>query len=251
MSKRTVDAIKAIRLAWEKEQELVREGKGTRDWTKEQQQDILNPDKGKAYDDKGRAFEGQHMKSVEEYPDYQGNPDNIQFLTREEHLEAHKGCWQNPTNWYFNPVTKAFVEFGSDEIIPCNIIELSDSIVVLRETEQCKSADKRGISKSSEVQKMPVTQKIAEYRAHKNGVSAESLVKLSLGDDKKVIKATLIEDGRGETNPVTQASLESGIVPKGQMSMGMLRSKVGGRNILVQANSLQNSINLSPKGIQR
>lgn len=48
MSRRTSESNKAILAAWNKEQELVREGKGTRDWTPEQQQDIL--DKGKAYD---------------------------------------------------------------------------------------------------------------------------------------------------------------------------------------------------------
>ena len=47
------------------------------------------------------------MKSAEMYPEYQGDPGNIQFLTRAEHLEAHNGNWRNPTNWYFNPVTKA------------------------------------------------------------------------------------------------------------------------------------------------
>lgn len=34
MSRRTADASKAIRLAWEKEQQRVLEGEGTRDWTK-------------------------------------------------------------------------------------------------------------------------------------------------------------------------------------------------------------------------
>lgn len=130
MSRRTAEANKAIRLAWEREQALVSEGKGTRDWTKEQQQDILDPDKGKAYDDKGRAFEGQHMKSVAEYPEYQGNPDNIQFLTKDEHLEAHKGSWQNPTNWYFNPDTKEFVDFGEGEPVQCKIIDLNDPISI-------------------------------------------------------------------------------------------------------------------------
>ena len=130
MSRRTAEANKAIRLAWEREQDLVSEGKGTRDWTKEQQQDILDPDKGKAYDDKGRAFEGQHMKSVAEYPEYQGNPDNIQFLTKDEHLEAHKGSWQNPTNWYFNPDTKEFVDFGEGEPVQCKIIDLNDPISI-------------------------------------------------------------------------------------------------------------------------
>jgi len=121
---------KAIRKAWEREQQLVQEGKGTRDWTKEQQADILDPDKGKAYDDQGRAFEGQHMKSAAEYPEYQGDPDNIQFLTKDEHLAAHKGSWQNPTNWYYDPETKVFTDFGDGGPVPCSIIELSDPVFV-------------------------------------------------------------------------------------------------------------------------
>ena len=127
MSRRTAESNKAILAAWNKEQELVREGKGTRDWTPEQQQDIL--DKGKAYDENGRAFEGQHMKSAEKYPEYQGDPENIQFLTRAEHLEAHDGNWQNPTNWYFNPVTKEKLNFGDGPVIPCEIIQLAEPVV--------------------------------------------------------------------------------------------------------------------------
>lgn len=104
MSKTSIkERNKAIRLAWEREQKLVAEGKGTRDWSPDQQKDILDPNIGKAKDDNGRSFEGQHMKSAAEYPEYQGDPDNIQFLTRDEHLAAHKGSWQNPTNWYYNP----------------------------------------------------------------------------------------------------------------------------------------------------
>jgi len=119
---------KAIRLAWEREQELVSEGKGTRDWSQEQQKDILDPEKGKAYDENGRAFEGQHMKSAAEYPEYQGDPNNIQFLTKEEHLDAHKGSWQNPTNWYYNPDTKEFVDFGEKAPTPCEAISLSEPV---------------------------------------------------------------------------------------------------------------------------
>ena len=129
MSSRTAAAHKAIVAAWEKEQELVRQGKGTRDWTLEQQNDILDPDRGKAYDADGRAFDGQHMKSVAKYPEHQGDPDNIQFLTRQEHLEAHKGSWQNQTNWYYDPATKQFFEFDENELIPCKIIELSNPVI--------------------------------------------------------------------------------------------------------------------------
>ena len=49
MSRRTAESNKAILAAWNKEQELVQEGKGTREWTPKQQQDIF--EKGKAYDD--------------------------------------------------------------------------------------------------------------------------------------------------------------------------------------------------------
>lgn len=122
-----IERNKAVREAWIKEQNLVQEGKGTRAWTPEQQKDIL--EKGKAYDDSGKAIEGQHMKSAEQYPEYQGDPGNIQFLTRAEHLEAHNGNWQNPTNWYFNPVTKEKIEFGDGPFIPCETIQLPEPII--------------------------------------------------------------------------------------------------------------------------
>lgn len=127
MSRRTAECNKAILAAWNKEQELVQEGKGTREWTPQQQQDIL--EKGKAYDDNGKAFEGQHMKSAEMYPEYQGEPGNIQFLTRAEHLEAHDGSWLNPTNWCFDPVTKGKLDFGDGPFIPCKIIQLPEPII--------------------------------------------------------------------------------------------------------------------------
>ena len=141
MSRRTAEANKAIAAAWQAEQQLVREGKGTRDWTPEQQQDILN--RGKAYDDDGKAFEGHHMKSVEKYPDYQGNPENIQFLTRSEHCEAHNGKFQNPTNGYFNPATGETQDFGEKSPKPCKSIELSNPVV-------CKKATNGNLKEPSE-----------------------------------------------------------------------------------------------------
>lgn len=147
MSKTSIkERNKAIRLAWEQEQELVSEGKGTRDWSQAQQKDILDSDKGKAYDENGRAFEGQHMKSAAEYPEYQSDPDNIQFLSREEHLAAHKGSWQNPTNWYYNPETKEFVDFGENKPIPCEVISLSEPV---RSPTTDKRENSDGLRKSS------------------------------------------------------------------------------------------------------
>lgn len=130
MSRRTFEANKAIRLAWQRELELVQEGKGTRDWTKEQQRDILNPELGKAYDEDGKTFEGHHMKSAEAYPEYQGNPENIQFLSRTEHTQAHGG-WQKPTNGYYDYITGITYDFGDDVFVPCKVIELSNPIITV------------------------------------------------------------------------------------------------------------------------
>lgn len=141
MPRRTAEALKAIAVAWANEQELVKEGKGTRDWTPKQQQDIL--ERGKAYDDEGRAFEGQHMRSVAKYPDYQGDPKNIQFLTKDEHLAAHDGDWHNPTNWYYDPVTKIKYDFGDGPIIPCKVIDLSQPICrVIHASDENKNENK-------------------------------------------------------------------------------------------------------------
>ncbi len=128
MSNRTSSANKAIALAWSKEQQLVREGKGTRDWTPEQQQDIL--DRGKAYGDDGKAFEGHHMKSAEKYPEYQGDLENIQFLSRTEHFAAHEWNFQTPTNGYYNPITGETSDFGLNKYEPCETLELSEPIII-------------------------------------------------------------------------------------------------------------------------
>ena len=124
MSNRTAEANKAVRAAWEKEKNLVLSGKGTRDWTPEQQQDIIT--KGRAYSKDGKAFEGHHMKSVEAYPEFQADIGNIQFLTRTEHLQAHNGSFTNSTNGYFDPNTKTTKAFTTDNYEPCQIIELSE-----------------------------------------------------------------------------------------------------------------------------
>ena len=126
MSRRTSEASKAIREAWENERQLVFEGKGTREWTLEQQQSIITI--GKAYDEDGKAFEGHHMKSAATYPEYQGDWQNIQFLSRSEHRDAHDGSFRNPTNGYYNPITKETKHFGEDKYEPCEVITLKESI---------------------------------------------------------------------------------------------------------------------------
>jgi hypothetical protein len=68
------------------------------------------------------------MKSAEAYPEYQGNPENIQFLSRTEHTQAHGG-WKKPTNGYYDYMTGMTHEFN-DDVVPCKVIALSDPIIV-------------------------------------------------------------------------------------------------------------------------
>ena len=134
MSNRNATSDKAIRQAWSRERDLVLEGKGTRDWTPEEQYDIIRY--GKAYDENGKAFEGHHMKSAEMHPEYQGDPDNIQFLTRQEHYDAHGGNFQNETNGYYDPETGITTELGEDEVVPAPVNELSEPIFEEEMTEE-------------------------------------------------------------------------------------------------------------------
>lgn len=150
---RTFESNRAIVLAWRREKGLIQEGKCTRDWSEEEQNDILTT--GKAHDSEGRAYIGQHMRSAEKHPEDQGNPDNIQFLTFEEHLEAHDGCFRNPTNWYYDPVTRKKTDFGDGPVIPCKVIKLSHPVVKieaesrLKEDKAPKETREEKASKSS------------------------------------------------------------------------------------------------------
>jgi hypothetical protein len=109
MSDTNQERLKAIREAWKSERSYVRDGKGTRDWSQSEQREIAA---------KGRAngYEGHHMKSVKDYPQHAGNPQNIQFLNRSEHVNgAHKGNTQNATNGYYDPKTGSMHSFGNHD----------------------------------------------------------------------------------------------------------------------------------------
>lgn len=179
MSRRTAEASKAVRDAWKEEQERVRMGKGTRDWTQEQQKEIL--ELGRAYyhsDDPndiydGKSFEGHHMKSVEAYPEFQGDSANIQFLSKPEHIEAHRGDYRNASNWYFDPVTHEFTDFGEGKYIPCTVINLSDPIKILTVdtseigTDAETKPEERSTTTSSKHSEEPPKEKTKESTAPK------------------------------------------------------------------------------------
>lgn len=107
-----LDRRRAVKEAWARETDLVKQGKGTVEWTPQQQRELV--EKGHV-----SGYEGHHMKSVNEYPEHAGNANNIQFLTHDEHVEAHnagkineKNGYHSMTNGYYDTKTKSMHSFG-------------------------------------------------------------------------------------------------------------------------------------------
>lgn len=89
----------AVDKAWEQERKLVMQGRGTRDWTVSQQEELIRT---------GRVsgFEGHHMLDASSNPSVANQPDNIQFLTYEEHIDgAHGRNTLIPTSGRYDPHT--------------------------------------------------------------------------------------------------------------------------------------------------
>lgn len=110
----------AVKAAWEHETVCVRNGRGTRDWTVAQQAELLQ------YGTIS-GFEGQHMKNVADFPQFAGDPNNIQFLTPQEHFYGgHEGKWKNKSNGRLDLSTGQIIQFAEDELPSIPEIELSD-----------------------------------------------------------------------------------------------------------------------------
>jgi len=148
--------LKAIREAWKNERAYVREGKGTRDWAQSEQREIVA---------KGRAdgYEGHHMKSVKDYPQHAGNPNNIQFLNRNEHVNgAHSGNTQNATNGYYNPKTGTMHSFGNRDpqapqphALSLPLTQKQQNLALKREQIRKQAAQQAKAEIKQDVTKMP------------------------------------------------------------------------------------------------
>lgn len=98
----------AVRAAWKDEKNRVSEGIGSRKWSDEEQKELLETGRVAGYD-------GHHMKSVSLYPEYAAEPNNIQFLSEDEHFNgAHQGNYHNLTNGYYDPNEGQMHEFGDE-----------------------------------------------------------------------------------------------------------------------------------------
>ncbi|MCL2051846.1 MAG: hypothetical protein FWG91_09005 [Lachnospiraceae bacterium] len=154
---------KAVRGFWNNERELIKQGQGTRNWSVQDQIEIMNfkpsggerknaaaptygqgeaTEYGMSYD----KYEGQHMKSAEAHPEFQGDPSNIQALTRGEHQKAHEGDFRNPTNGYYDYETGEISSFGDNPPTNLEPQQLSEAYVDTAEYQYILNSmeDQRG-----------------------------------------------------------------------------------------------------------
>lgn len=93
------------------EQDLIRRtGKGTRDWTPDEINIILNGKSGKELTSvmSNMGYTGHHINNVADFPELAGDPRNIIFLQNanhpsgiDEHLlakQGHRGNYANTSN---------------------------------------------------------------------------------------------------------------------------------------------------------
>lgn len=128
----------AVQDFWTNERKLIQQGECTRDWLPEQIETIynINEKTGKCriyggaamfLDGNGRpvtkrhgtnavseVYEGHHMLSVDKYPEHAGDCRNMQALGRSnhEHINAHKGNYQNSTSWYYGYEDGKYYKIG-------------------------------------------------------------------------------------------------------------------------------------------
>ena len=152
MSNVNYERRKAVAEAWKNEKHLVMDGKGTRDWEKKEQQEILL--KGKA-----TGYQGHHMKSVAGHNEHAGESNNIQFLTRREHLAAHNGNYRNNTNGYYDPKTGKMHDFGEGKAH----VEAKELSKPLSDDQRNKLTSKSHLSKRAEAAKNKAQE--TEYRS--------------------------------------------------------------------------------------
>lgn len=124
---------KGVAKAWERERELVRKGRGARQWTVKEQKELLRTGRVKGY-------QGHHMKSVAMHPEYAAEPRNIQFLSsrkeNNEHLKAHRGDYHNESDGRYNVRTEKTRAMKDGRPRAMNAYELED-----------KAIEKRGYTK--------------------------------------------------------------------------------------------------------
>lgn len=117
---------KAVKEAWEREADRVREGKGTWDWTVEQQAEMLS--RSHTSNPGVSGFEGSHILSARDYPEHAGNPDNIQLIPTIAHYDGvhERNPRGNTPNGVYHPDTGEVTLITDGRIPELPVFDLTD-----------------------------------------------------------------------------------------------------------------------------
>ncbi len=140
MSNKSLNSLRAsaVEQAWARERELVLQGKGTRQWSLNQQAELIKT--GKV-----TGFEGSHILGVKDHPEYAGDPNNIQFLPTIAHMDGvHNGNFRADTEeGLYNERTGRIDRVAEPGTIPeQEIVDLKDRIVYVPEQEAKRRDEK-------------------------------------------------------------------------------------------------------------
>lgn len=206
----------AVSGAWKKERELVLEGKGTRDWSKAEQKEIIKYGKCSGY------F-GHHKYTVKSHPEEAGNINNIQFLTKDEHLRAHDGDYKNDPHgrydYSLNKIEKYEGRVKSEPVhdlskrlnksdMNASLKEYAD----LKEEKQIKMREARDAAKrkATKYEQLPVNKRQNEKSRNKTELEGEGTPSAK---DKRA-EAAKRREMRGTTGETTSVALSKSRLEK-------------------------------------
>lgn len=234
---------KAVQEFWNNERELIKQGFGTRNWSVQEQIEIMNfkpsggerknaaaptygqgqaTESGMSYD----KYEGQHMKSAEAHPDFQGNPNNIQALTRDEHQEAHGGDFRNPTNGYYDPDSGQITDFGNNPPTDLQPQQLNEAYIdtaeyqyiiiqdVLNDFEQNKADMQNPIQDNYENVLNDFDQKKAEIQVTNN--QQDNTQDMTDAENESINESETVGEDGGLDAGGEDSGLDSGSVDSGE-----------------------------------
>ena len=240
---------KGVKKAWEREKELVSQGRGTREWTVKEQKELLKTGRVKGY-------QGHHMKSVAKHPEYAADPKNIQFLDsrkgNNEHLKAHRGDYHNESDGRYNVRTEKSRAMKDGKPRAMNSYELKDKAIEKRgytkyASEKTSSAKKdskwltkKNDGKKSTQAKSTEGKKVSSEAAARYGKSAQAnkgetgktaARKSSYGQYKPSSSGQKSSSGSGQKSSSGSGQKSSGSYGKsGQSSGGRSSAGSGGRS---------------------
>ena len=208
MSDITYERRKAVANAWKNEKGLVKDGKGTRDWTKNEQREILMTGKASGY-------EGHHMRDVSNHKSLAGDPNNIQFLNRKEHLQAHGGDFHNKTNGYYDPKTKKMHEFGRnkphiDSQKLSNPLDDATKNKIQKNSSSVTEAKRKAASyENRSVKKTTLNNSLSDKKTDSKTLNNQRTSKVSTSN--KASKSKTLSNQRNESSSKNNGNINSNI----------------------------------------